>query len=88
MKINRPVVGRVLALAESNPVLILLLVALAVPLLLVYAALSFVTATLSHFVGFICVGALALLYSAWIAHRALRHWEGRPDQKGTFRVDR
>jgi hypothetical protein len=81
MKSALPLVGRALELAESNPALLVVVASLSVPLALIYAALSYVAAPAINLFAFLVLGALALIYSGWIARLAITHWrvgcEGR-----------
>jgi hypothetical protein len=74
MKLALPVIGRLLALAENNPALFVLIATLSVPLALIYAALSYVVAPAINLAAFLVLGALALAYSGWIAQLAITHW--------------
>lgn len=80
MKVALPLIGRILGLAEKNPALLVVIASLSVPLGLIWAALSYVSAPLTNLVAFLVLGALALFYSAWIVLLAVRHWpiEVRP----------
>ena len=74
MKSALPLVGRALELAESNPALLVVVASLSVPLALIYAALSYVAAPAINLFAFLVLGALALIYSGWIARLAITHW--------------
>ena len=77
MKLALPVIGRLLAIAENNPALFVLIASLSVPLALIYAALSYVVAPAINLAAFLVLGAFALVYSGWIARLAITHWEAR-----------
>jgi hypothetical protein len=74
MKVAVPLIGRALDLAESNPALLVLIASLSVPLALIYAALSFVTAPAINLLAFLVLGVLALVYAGWLARLAITHW--------------
>jgi hypothetical protein len=74
MKHALPLFGRILALAENNPALFVVVASLSVPLALIYAALYFVAAPVINLLAFLVLGAFALFYSGWIAHLAVKHW--------------
>jgi hypothetical protein len=74
MKVAVPLIGRALDLAERNPALFVLIASLSVPLALIYAALSFVTAPVMNLLAFLALGALALTYAGWLARLAITHW--------------
>ena len=74
MKLALPVVTRILALAESNPALIVLVASLSVPLALIHAALAYVAAAAINLVAFLALGVFALVYAAFIARLAITHW--------------
>jgi hypothetical protein len=75
MKVAMPIVRRALDLAESNPALFVLVASLSVPLALIYAALSFVTAPALNLLAFLVLGAFALMYAGWLARLAITHWD-------------
>ena len=80
MKDALPVIGRILGLAGRNPALLVVTASLSVPLAFIYAALSYVAASPINLLAFIVVGALSLVYSAWIARLAVKHLTAhRPD---------
>lgn len=72
MLFNLLVIGMVHALTNGNSVLLLFLLALALPFLIIYTARSFKKAPTSHFFGLICIGTFALLYSGYIVYLATR----------------
>jgi hypothetical protein len=74
MKGALSIVARILELAESNPALLVVIATLSVPLALIYAALAYVAASPINLLAFLVLGALALVYSGWIARLAIRHW--------------
>jgi hypothetical protein len=74
MKSALPLIGRALELARSNPALLVVVASLSVPLALIYAALSYVAAPAINLFAFLVLGALALVYSGWIARLAVKHW--------------
>jgi hypothetical protein len=74
MKVAMPLVRRALDLAESNPALFVVIASLSVPLALIYAALSFVTAPAINLLAFLGLGVLALSYAGWLARLAITHW--------------
>ena len=74
MKLALPVVSRILALAERNPALIVLVASLSVPLALIYAALHYVVAPAINLAAFLALGVFALVYAAFIARLAITHW--------------
>ena len=74
MKLALPVISRILALAESNPALIVLIASLSVPLALIHAALTYVAAPAINLAAFLAVGVLALVYAGFIARLAITHW--------------
>jgi len=67
MKVAVPLIRRALDLAERNPALFVLIASLSVPLALIYAALSFVTAPAINLLAFLGLGVLALWYAGWLA---------------------
>ena len=71
-----PHIGRLLALAEANPALFVIVASFSVPLALIYAALSFVNAPALNLLAFLTLSALALIYCGWLARLVLRHWGG------------
>lgn len=84
MKVAMPLIRRALDLAESNPALFVLIASLSVPLALIYAALSFVTAPAINLLAFLVLGVLALWYAGWLAHLAITHWQApAPRQCGS-----
>jgi len=74
MKGALSIVARILELAESNPALLVVIATLSVPLALIYAALAYVAASPINLLAVLVLGALALVYSGWIARLAIRHW--------------
>ncbi|HZZ92033.1 MAG TPA: hypothetical protein VFE23_05685 [Usitatibacter sp.] len=74
MKVAMPLIRRALDLAESNPALFVVIASLSVPLALIYAALSFVTAPAVNLLAFLGLGVLALSYAGWLARLAITHW--------------
>jgi hypothetical protein len=81
MKSALPLVGRALELARDNPALLVVVASLSVPLALIYAALSYVAAPAINLFAFLVLGALALVYSGWIAHLAVMHWRVECDDR-------
>ena len=82
MKLALPVISRILAIAESNPALFVLIASLSVPLALIYAALSYVVAPAINLAAFLVLGALALFFTGWIARLAITHWHARCRPRG------
>ena len=74
MRSALPLVGRALELARINPALLVVVASLSVPLALIYAALAYVAAPAVNLFAFLVLGALALVYSGWIARLAVTHW--------------
>ena len=74
MKLALPVVTRLLALAGSNPALVVLVASLSVPLALVYAALAYVAAPAINLAAFLALAVIELVYAGFIARLATTHW--------------
>ena len=67
-------VDRILTFGEKYPFLLVIIFALCVPSLVVYAAIYFVNASLAIFEMFLLLALVTLAYCAWVVKIVLRHW--------------